>query len=215
MSDVQLSDQGQDQGCKIQNKIQEPCKPTNTVKVQECGSVVRQNGESQHPKQILVSDSYFNDAIDKEDTLYSLSMTPVAVIRGARRFLIVLRDRRLQNDTNPKISKPKKISYSVAGKALVFHSTEEVMESPLSSLNRSLLGAQTFRDAQSVGYSPLIMQIPIQAFVEIGSAYRFRQSNESPYYNGVTNPNYFGSCTLILQFLFYIQLVSWPLLLRR
>jgi hypothetical protein len=29
MSDVQLSDQGQDQGCKIQNKIQEPCKPTN------------------------------------------------------------------------------------------------------------------------------------------------------------------------------------------
>jgi hypothetical protein len=31
MSDVQLSDQGQDQGCKIQNKIQEPCKPTNTT----------------------------------------------------------------------------------------------------------------------------------------------------------------------------------------
>jgi hypothetical protein len=31
MSDVQLSDQGQDQGCKIQNKIQEPCKPTNTL----------------------------------------------------------------------------------------------------------------------------------------------------------------------------------------
>jgi len=30
MSNVQLSDQGQDQGCKIQNKIQEPCKPTNT-----------------------------------------------------------------------------------------------------------------------------------------------------------------------------------------
>jgi hypothetical protein len=30
-ADDQLSGQGQDQGCKIQNKIQEPCKPTNRI----------------------------------------------------------------------------------------------------------------------------------------------------------------------------------------
>ena len=35
MSDDQLSDQGQDQGCKIQNKIQEPCKPTDTAEEPE------------------------------------------------------------------------------------------------------------------------------------------------------------------------------------
>jgi hypothetical protein len=31
MSDDQLSDQRQDQGCKIQNKTQEPCKPTDKI----------------------------------------------------------------------------------------------------------------------------------------------------------------------------------------
>jgi hypothetical protein len=131
---------------------------TIPVRVQECGSVVRQDGRltwSQHPNQILLSHSYLNDAIAEGDTLYSLSMTPMAAIRGARRFLIVLRDRRFQNDTNPQISKPK-ISYSVAGTALVFHPTEEVMESPSSNLDRPLLGAQTFRYAQSVRYGPLI-----------------------------------------------------------
>ena len=66
-----------------------------------------------------------------------------------------------------------------------------MIESPSSNLDRSLLGAQTFRDAQSVGYGPLIMQIPIRAFFEIGSVYRFRQSNESPYYNGgIKTDNY-------------------------
>jgi len=78
----------------------------------------------------------------------------------------------------------------------VFHPTEEVMESPSSNLDRPLLGAQTFRDAQSVRHSHLIMQIPIRTFVEIGSAYCFRQSNESPYYDGVTNPNRFGSLAM-------------------
>jgi hypothetical protein len=67
-----------------------------------------------------------------------------------------------------------------------------VIESPSSNLDRILLGAQTFRDAQLVGYGPLIMQIPIRAIVKIGSAYPFRQSDESLYYEGVNNPNRMG-----------------------
>jgi hypothetical protein len=90
---------------------------TIPVRVQECGSVVRQNGKltwSQHPKQILLSNSYLNDAIDEGGTLYNLSMTPMAVICVASRFLIVLRDRPFRNDTNTQISKPK-VSYYAAG----------------------------------------------------------------------------------------------------
>jgi hypothetical protein len=174
---------------------------TIPVRVQECGSVVRQDGKltwSQHPKQILLSYSYLDDAIDEGDRLYSLFMTPGPARRGDRRFLIVLRDQRFQNDTSFQTPKSNKTSYSVAGTALVFHPSDELGEGFSSNdlnLDRSLLGAQMFRDAQSVGYGPLIMKIPMRAFVQIGYIYRFRQSNRSPYYDGVTNPDHYSRST--------------------